>query len=144
MLLRFFSNLVLISLFIFSINSAQEIGQIFSADEADGMFGKVIESVAIKTSTVEEWIGAANDKIMFKLKGNNFTVLVNSRELVYSTTNYLEANEEFHMYSKIKLVELISKGGESTTYLENRKEVFSITNGLFTLEFATLCPPHCD
>jgi hypothetical protein len=143
MLLRFISYLGLISLFILSYISAQEIGQIFSADEANEKFGIVIESISVQTTTVKEWINSTNDKIMFKVKGKSFTVLGDSRELVYSTSDYFESNEEFHMYSKSKLLELIGKGSNSITYLENRKDVFSITNGMFTLEFASICPPYC-
>ncbi len=143
MLSRFFSYVTIFSLFVFTSISAQEIGKIFTVEEANEKFGKVIESVGIETSTVQSWINASNDKIMFRLKAKSYTVLVDSRELVYSTSNYFESNEEFHIYSKSKLVELMNKGSKSTTYLENRNDVFSITNGNFTLEYSLPCPPDC-
>ena len=143
MLSRFFSYVTIFSLFIFTSISAQEIGQIFTVEEANEKFGKVLESKEVETSTVQSWLNSTNDKIMFRLDGGNCTVLGNSRELVYSTSNYSETNEEFHMYSKSKLVELMNKGGKSTTYLENRNDVFSITNGNFTLEKSLPCPPYC-
>jgi len=144
MLSKYFSIVFIISLFVCTSIYAQEIGKLFSADEANEKFGKVIESVKVETSSVKDWINSTNDKIMFNLKGESFTVLGDSRELVYSTSRYSETNNKFHMYSKSKLIELVNKGGESTTYLENRNSVFSMRNGNVVLESAMPCPPYCN
>lgn len=132
-----------ISLLILNSISAQEIGEIFTAKEANLKFGKVLEHKSVPSSTVKEWLILTSDKIMFQLKNKNFTVLRDSRNLLYTTTSYSETDEQFHMYSKSKLAELINKGGNSTTYFEIRGNVFSITNGNYTLEMSTFCPPDC-
>lgn len=144
MLSKYFSFVCVTLLFVFNSIFAQDIGELFTADEANDKFGKVIERVAVETSTLKGWINSTNDKIMFNLKGKSFTVLGDSRELVYSTSRYSESNEKFHMYSKSKLIELVNKGGKSTTYLENRNSVFSMRNGDIVLESSTPCPPFCN
>lgn len=40
-------------------------------------------------------------------------------------------------------LELISSGNEAITIFENRQDVFSLTNGSYTLEQGQICPPYC-
>lgn len=130
---------------IFSISlSAQEIGKIFTASDANSQFGRVVESKSVSTSTVKGWLNSTDDKIMFLLVKGSLTVLGDDRDLVYSTSKYSEVDEVFHMYSKSMVAELLSKGGNSNTYFENRNDVFSLTNGEYTLEKSFPCPPHCN
>jgi len=131
--------------FIFSVNfNAQEIGKILSAEAADSEFGKVKESVSIKTSEVNNWIGQTEDKIMFRMANKELTVLGDSRKLLYSASSYSENNDTFYLYSKTKLIELISKGKNQNTSFEIRGSVFTISNGIYTLEYSVPCPPICD
>ncbi len=136
--------LTFIVLFLSISISAQEVGEIFTAQEANTQFGSVLESKSVSTSTVRNWINSTDDKIMFLLDNGTLTVLGDDRDLVYSTGQYSEANEVFHMYSKSLVAELLNDGGNSTTYFENRNSVFSITNGSYTLEMSHDCPPNCD
>jgi hypothetical protein len=131
--------------FIFSVSfNAQEIGKILSAEAADSEFGKVKESVSIKTSEVNNWIGQTEDKIMFRMANKELTVLGDSRKLLYSASSYSENNDTFYLYSKTKLIELISKGKNQNTSFEIRGSVFTISNGIYTLEYSVPCPPICD
>lgn len=143
MFYRIISLVTFISIFSFTSLHAQEIGQIFTKEEANIKFGKVLESKPVSTLTVANWLSSTGDKIMFQLKDNNINALGDSRELLYSTSNYSENNEVFHMYSRSKVVELIDKGRQAITYFENRENVFSITNGGYTLEYSMGCPPYC-
>jgi len=135
---------VLIVLFLSTSITAQEVGEIFTKQKADDLFGEVLESYSVSTSTVIKWLNSTDDKIMFLLKNGTLTVLGDDRDLVYSTTQYSETNEVFHLYSKSKVTELLDSDKNSTTYFENRRNVFTITNGYFTLEVSWPCPPKCD
>lgn len=132
-------------IFILSLSSiySQEIGKIFTASEANSLFGKVNESTIVSNSVLNEWLNSTNDKVMFKLDKDNLIVLSDHRDLIYSNLSYTESNEVFHMYSKSKVLELLKNGGEANSYFENRSNVFSITNGNYTLEKSTPCPPYC-
>jgi len=135
---------VLIILFLSTSISAQEVGEIFTKQKADDLFGEVLESYSVSTSTVIKWLSSTNDKIMFLLKNGTLTVLGDDRDLVYSTTQYSETNEVFHLCSKSRASLLLDSGGNSITYIENRTNVLTITNGSFTLEKTWPCPPYCD
>ncbi|MBK7980263.1 MAG: hypothetical protein IPK06_09775 [Ignavibacteriae bacterium] len=81
---------------------------------------------------------------MFKLENDKLTVLGDQRKVISPNTIAIESSEVFHMYSKSKVIEILIKGGNTQTYFENRKNVFSITNGNYTLEYSTPCPPYCN
>ncbi|MFC2103567.1 hypothetical protein ACFLSS_03975, partial [Bacteroidota bacterium] len=51
--------------------------------------------------------------------------------------------EVFTMFSKSVIKKLISDGGESTIYIEQRSEVLTVTNGSYTMESGVVCPPIC-
>jgi len=132
-------------IFILLLNTmyGQEVGKIFTSNEADSLFGKVIESKIVSSSILKEWLNSTNDKVMFKLENDNLTVLGDQRDLIFSNSSYTESNAVFHMFSKSKVLELLKKGGDSNSYFENRSKVLTITNGNFTLDLATPCPPYC-
>ena len=138
-----FVSILFLFLLVSSVYS-QEVGEVFSAQEANNNFGKVLESYSVSTSTVRSWLNSTDDKIMFLLKNGMLTVLGDDRVLIYSNTQYSETSEVFHLYSKSKVAELLYKGGNSTTNFENRENVFTINNGNYTLEISYPCPPHCD
>ena len=131
-------------LFVSISISGQEIGKIYSTQEANTKFGAVKESKSVPTADVLDWLNKTGNKIMFRLKNGSLTVLGDHRELVYSSSKYSENNELFHLYSKSKVSELIKNNTSRTTIFENRDDVFSITNGASTLEMSWPCPPKCD
>ena len=143
MLPKFHKLAAIIVLIISTSISAQEVGEIFTKQKADDLFGEVLESYSVSISTVSSWLNSTDDRIMFLLNGGELTVLGDNRDLVYSTSQYSETNEVFHLCSKSKLVELLNNSGNSTTYFEVRSDVFTITNGDFTLEKTWPCPPYC-
>jgi hypothetical protein len=129
----------------FSIsNYAQEAGKIYSSQEAAIQFGEVLEATQFPTSTVRYWLKQTENAIMFKYVDGEIIVLGDSRELLYSTKEFTDTDEIFHMFSTVKLTELLDKGAGSATYIENREKVLSISNGNFTLENSWPCPPYCD
>ena len=48
------------------------------------------------------------------------------------------------MFSKSKVEELLKLGKNIATFVEYRGNVLTITNGAYTLELSTDCPPNCD
>ncbi len=145
-----FTSKKLIILFILLLSAlsstiySQEVGEIFGRKEADDLFGPVLESRTITADELKVYIVSANDKVMFRLEKNQISILGNSRKLLYSSSNFIESNQVFHMYSKSKVLELLYSGNSQTVTLENRKDVFSITVGDYTLERSFPCPPNCD
>ena len=113
-------------------------------NEADQLYGIVLDKMVINADKLEEILLSVNDKVMFRLENNKLTILGDNRSLLYCSSNFIESNQLFHMYSKSKVLELIYKGNEQTVTLENRKEVFSITVGNYTLETSWPCPPYCS
>ena len=141
---RFTSFLAIFAIILAVSAYGQEIGKIISAEAADKDFGSVSTSILVQTTTVEEWLAETNDKIMFMIENDKMTVLGDSRNVIFSATDFSDNNQKFHMLSKIKVSELIMNGNKSTTFFEMRDNVFTVTNGEFTLEFSTPCPPFCD
>jgi hypothetical protein len=47
------------------------------------------------------------------------------------------------MFSVSIINELLEKGKNTLSTIEIRGDVLSITNGIYTLEFSTICPPFC-
>ncbi len=123
---------------------SQEAGKIFDRNEADQLFGQVLGKKIISADELELLLLSTDDKVMFRLENDQYTILGDSRNLLYCSDKFVESNQVFHMYSKGKVLELLYKGGEQTVALENRKEVFSITVGNYTLEMAWPCPPYCS
>lgn len=129
--------------FLSSINYSQEIGQIFDSKEADELFGPVLEKMSINADELKSILSSTDNKIMFGLENNEYTILGDNRKLLYCSDNFVEQNQVFHLYSKSKVLELLNKGNKQTVILENRQNVFSITVGNYTLEKGAPCPPNC-
>jgi hypothetical protein len=137
-----------ISLFIIIISSsiafAQTIGKIYTKDEADKLYGNVIESVQISVSEVNSLLNQTQDKIMFSILNNQLVLLGDNRKVLSATTQNISPSDVFAVYSKSKLLELLNYGNGINVYFEKRASRPTITFGLHTLEFATICPPICQ
>jgi len=144
----FSKKFALLFLLLLSLTStaiySQEVGQIFDKKEADVLYGPVLESRTISTDKFEAIIIFADDKVMFRLENDQISILGDTRNLLYSNSKFIVSNQVFHMYSKSKVLELLNIGKSLIVTLENRKNVFSITVGDYTLEMSNPCPPFCD
>jgi len=140
---KLFLMVLLFVSFLSSITYSQEIGQIFDSKEADELFGPVLEKMSINADELRAILSSTDNKIMFRLENNSYTILGDNRKLLYCTDNFIDSNQVFHLYSKSKVLELLNKGSEQTVILENRRNVFSITVGNYTLEKGAPCPPNC-
>ena len=131
--------------FIFSdFCFAQTIGKIFTKEEANTLFGRVVDSVKISPAELNAAITKTEKDVMFRLVNGTLTILGDRRAPVYPSAETLVGRlDVFHRYSKSLVVELLSKGTGDAVYMENRKDVFSVTFGGYTLEMSYPCPPSC-
>jgi hypothetical protein len=119
------------------------VGTIFSKDEADKNFGPVLSSVKIASSELEALISQSNKLVMFNVAGGKLSILKEGRILLYPPGFSVKSDEKYAACSKSVVEELLSLGKADTTFVEQRKDVISITNGLHTLEQIPWCPPWC-
>lgn len=127
---------------IFSIQLFPQ-GKILSKENADQLFGPVLVSKEIPTETLKMYTYQSVNVIMFKLMNNDLYILDNNRNALLPLGATLNSTEVFSMYSVAIVQQLLSDGNSPFTTVEKRKDVLTITNGVFTLEFAGLCPPFC-
>ena len=123
---------------------ADEIfGKIFSKEEADKNFGPVLSYVNISASELRALISQSNKLVMFNVAGGKLSILKEGRAVLYPAGFSPKSGEKYATYSKSKVDELLSAGKSDTIAVEQRKEVISVTNGQYTLEISTWCPPVC-
>jgi len=128
---------------IFNFMYGQEIGKIYSSSDAENLFGKVTESKSISVGTLENALEKTENYVMFRLFKGSVTILGDNRTLLFSEASYSENNEVFNVFSKSKVMELISLNKEDKCILENRTKTFTLTKGNFTLDLTQPCPPIC-
>lgn len=126
----------------FNINIFSQ-GKITTKSNADQLFGQILVSKQIATSSLESLTKRSSDVLMFNLLDNNIYVLDNNRNVLLPVGGTVNSSDIFSVYLIAVIQELISKGGSATTFIERRNEVLTITNGESTLEWSTLCPPFC-
>lgn len=118
-------------------------GKILSKENADQLFGPVLVSKEILTEPLKMYTNQSTNVIMFKLMNNDLYILDNNRNALLPLGATINSTEVFSMYSVAIVQQLLSDGNNPFTTVEKRKDVLTITNGIFTLEFAGLCPPYC-
>lgn len=138
-----FIGVISLVLILASISSAQTAGKLYSKNEANSIYGPVISSVKINTADLSNMLSKTSNYIMFSIKNGSPAILDNKRSSLYPRNLAISAEEVFHVFSVSIVKELITKGGSTETYIENRKNVLTITNGAYTLEMALACPPFC-
>ena len=118
-------------------------GKILSKENADQLFGPVLMSKEIPTETLKMYTNQSVNVIMFKLMNNDIYILDNNRNALLPLGATINSSEVFSMYSIAIVQQLLSDGNNPFTAVEKRKDVLTITNGLFALEYSLLCPPFC-
>ncbi|NWF90755.1 MAG: hypothetical protein HXY50_15010 [Ignavibacteriaceae bacterium] len=127
---------------VFSIQLYSQ-GKIISKQEADDLFGTVLISKEIPTSTLFLLTESSAEIIMFKILGNDVYILGKNRKVLLPTGGTVNETDTFSVYSTNLFRELLLKGNMPSAFVEQRNEVLTITCGNYTLEFAILCPPIC-
>ncbi len=132
--------LLIVVLFWFELFSQ---GKILSKENADQLFGPVLVLKEIPTETLVMYTNQSVNVIMFKLMNNELYILDNDRNVMLPFGATINSTEIFSMYSVVIVQQLLSDGNSPFTTVEKRKDVLTITNGEFTLEYSILCPPLC-
>ena len=122
---------------------SQVHGRIISKTEADEQFDSVLISVTMSVESLQELISGTRDNIMFKIDNDSVIVLDNNRNVLFPEGKVISSEDIFTLYSVSVLNNLFLQGNAATVYIEQRTNVLTITNGNYTMEFGTLCPPYC-
>ena len=135
-----------------------EIGKLYTNDEADKLYGPVIESIEIPTADLVSMLDKCENYMMFTIKNHELIIAndyrevltrhkiqLTSSELTQTTDNndIIDDNEILNVYSKSKILELIERGGEQNTAFEKRNKVYTMKGGPIILEMSRPCPPWC-
>jgi len=136
-LLYAFSVVALMSINVYSQ------GKILNKEEANKLFGAVLVSKEIPSSTLKSLVNQSSKVIMFNFIQNDVYILGDNRKVLLPVGFSVSSSEVFHVYSTSIIQELLNNGNTPVTYIEQRKEVLTITNGDFTLEYSWICPPYC-
>lgn len=134
-------NVILVFVLI-SINIFSQ-GQILDKVEANKLFGQVEISKEINSETLKQLTLQSFDVIMFKIINNEIYILDNDRNVLLPINSGVSNTEVFSVYSVSIVQQLIFQGNNPVTYVQKRKDVLTITNGEYTLEYGSLCPPFC-
>lgn len=80
---------------------------------------------------------------MLAFDSGNLIILNEKREILYPQTESVNSKDVFIVFQKFLVIELLQKGRSEITVVEQRSSTITITNGLYTLEFGSDCPPWC-
>ena len=124
--------------------SQQVIGKIYSRQEADNLYGTVLNSVSINSITLTGLLSNSTNYIMFRIANGSAFIVDNNRRPLYSGNFPVNPNDVFRVFSISLVYKLLQDGNSPLTYIESRNNgIVSITNGLYTLEYGNTCPPFC-
>lgn len=135
--------LILIS--FIKITGQSEVGVIYSRSDAQDIFGKVDFSIGMNTDEIKQILSSTSKVIMFKIYNQKLVILGDERKVLLNQSTYNINNvDEFRLFSKSKLEELLMKGLDKYTFIELRNGVLTISNNAYTLEDSFPCPPLCN
>lgn len=142
-----FKMFVLLSVLTFSFFSinlyAQTVGKIFSKNEANTLFGSVLESKAISISELKSVMNQTNQYLMFLIKDGAIAIKGDGGNVIYNGGVVLTSSDVFIKYSKSVLIELLYLSTDENVYIEKRSSVTTVSNNGNTLELGQPCPPFC-
>ena len=118
-------------------------GKILSKEEADKLFGPVLVSKEIPSSTLKELVSKSVEVIMFNIVDDDVYILGDDRKVLLPAGLNIKSTDKYHVFSTLIVQELLSRGSNPTTYIEQREKVLTISNGNITLEYSWICPPIC-
>lgn len=135
--------LILIS--FIKITGQSEVGVIYSRNDAQDIFGKVDYSIGMNTDEIKKILSSTSKVIMFKIYNQKLVILGDERKVLLNQSTYNINNvDEFRLFSKSKLEELLMKSLDKYTFIELRNGVLTISNNAYTLEDSWPCPPYCE
>lgn len=121
----------------------EHAGKIISKTEAGELFGDVLVKKEIGSEFLRTLCDKSVENMMFKIVDSEVIILGDNRKVIYPPEKVISEAAVFSRYSKSLVIELLEKGGSDKTYIEERKEVLTISNDLYVLEYGAPCPPFC-
>ena len=134
----------LLVILCFSDFYSQDIGILYTKNEADIKYGSVLESVELTKSQMESLLRKTSDCMMFRIVKGELIILGDNRNLLTSSGSFVKESDVYYMFSKSKVIELMKMGGERSLFVEQRETRLTVTCGKVTLEEAIFCPPFCE
>ncbi|MEJ2615869.1 MAG: hypothetical protein P8Z35_13000 [Ignavibacteriaceae bacterium] len=128
----------------FFLTNAQITGVIYSKKEADQKFGPVLNSIEMDVVLLNSLLSRSGNYLLFKINDGNLYILSADRKPLYPADFSVQPKEVYKIVSVSKIKELINQGQNQQIFFEARKNVYSLTNGDFTLEEISDCPPFCN
>ncbi len=120
------------------------IGKLYTKTQADQIYGPVLQSVSISTSTLQSLLAKSPKYIMFNIINGQLVISTPQRSVLSGQMTALSTSQPMRLYSTSIINQLIQQGGASTTTIEIRaNNIVTLTNGTDTLESGTPCPPNC-
>lgn len=136
-------KIILLFFFAFTNQHAQTFGKLFSKNEADKLYGEVLESYSFNKTELLKIITKTDSTVMFNFLNGSPVILGDQRKLLYPDTLVVSDEEKFYLYSKSIVEKLISLYEYNEIYMEQREYSITLTNGSTTLEESIICPPFC-
>lgn len=124
--------------------SAQTTGVIYSKSEADQKFGPVLNSIEMDVVQLKTLLNKSGNYLLFKINEGNLYILSADRKPLFPADFSVQPEEVYKIVSVSKIQALINQGHNQQIFFEARKNVYSLTNGDFTLEEISDCPPFCN
>ena len=126
-----------------TLQTQEEIGKIYSAAEADSLYGKALSADTIKTEILIQLAEKSPGCLMFNLIDGKANILDSSRTVLFGTLGTVKPDLVFRLFSTSKVLELIKQGGSDTTIIQLRTNTTTLTNGDAVMEEGQPCPPYC-
>lgn len=140
----FYGRTAILLIFLFSsVNLSQTIGKIYKSDEANKLFGNVIDAISFPQSDLLQIANNTQNYLLFSLSNGELTILGDMRLVLYPVGKTVDSNEVFYVYSKSKVAELLKQSPSDKVIFEARQKTLTLSSGTSTLEEALLCPPFC-
>lgn len=139
----------IITIFSLSI-TAQEKGTFYSNSQALEHYGKVDYSNNLHSKLLIE-LSNKSENLMFGFDDGYLIITDSDRNILYTNkpqvaeVHFAQAMPHFVLtvFSSSKVKELIYMGKSSTTTVEMRNGIITVTSGLTTMQGGSFCPPCC-
>ena len=124
--------------------SQQVVGKIYSIQEADNLYRQVLSSVPINSTTLTGLLSKCTNYIMFRIVTGSVYIVDDNRHPLNPGNFIVSPSDVFRVFSISLVAKILQDGNSSITYIEIRNNnTLTITNGVYTMEFANMCPPYC-
>ena len=119
------------------------IGKLYTKTQADQIYGPVLQSVSINTATLQTLLAKSPKYIMFNIINGQLVISTPQRNVLSGQMTALSASQKMGVISTSVVNQLIQQGGSSTTTIELRNNILTLSNNNDTGTIGSWCPPFC-